>query len=56
MNWEEKQKNCKTCKGNGVIMSKDPHPNGIQPHAWAIRCKCQPKTLDELKEATEDGI
>lgn len=53
MNWKERQKDCPRCQGVGYVNSEARHSNGRQPHAWAVRCECQPTTLEELAEAAE---
>lgn len=51
-NWKDRQKNCKRCSGMGYVQSEMKHASG-RGKAWAAKCECQPRTMDELKEAVE---
>jgi hypothetical protein len=51
MDWKQRQKECKKCKGRGYTASEAKHEDGRGSNAWAVRCECQPRTLEELEEA-----
>lgn len=56
MTWKERQRNCRKCLGTGYRQSEMRHPDGHGPHAWAVLCECQPRTMSELEEAAaEEG-
>ena len=51
--WKQRQRNCPMCQGLGHVRSEAPHGSG-RGKAWAVRCECQPQTLEEMEEAAKE--
>ena len=57
INWAKKRKECIKCRGTGFVGGgRIPHERAISKtghHGTVSLCECQPKTMDEIKEAAE---
>ncbi len=59
-NWLERRRACKNCRGEGYVYGERVYNlNGDHRTTpmWVSRCsKCQPQTMDELKEAAAQEV